>query len=76
MVQLGNCQDIPREYVVCDCKFNCHKAFRCVPVHRAYVAGRNDTASGHFCRGWPESQQIRPKDMIFMEFLPNTGCSK
>ncbi|CUJ09944.1 Uncharacterised protein [Achromobacter sp. 2789STDY5608621] len=55
LVQLGNCQDIPRKYVVCDCKFNCHKAFRCVPVHRAYVAGRHDTASGHFCRGWPES---------------------
>ncbi|CAB3913760.1 hypothetical protein LMG26858_04880 [Achromobacter anxifer] len=68
LIQLGNRQDIPRKCVVCDCRFNCHGAFRWVPVHRARLAGRNHTASQHICRNRPDSQQNRINLLIFMGF--------
>ncbi|KAK67914.1 hypothetical protein AZ22_2014 [Bordetella bronchiseptica 980-2] len=39
LVQLGNCQDIPREYVVCDRQSNCHKGFRADICPQALCGG-------------------------------------
>ena len=44
------------------------RLFRCIPVHRAYGAGRNHTLFRALCAHRPQSQHFHSKSLIYIRF--------